>query len=150
MMSWCHAHALGGHKETETALSQSAKCKPGMWRKRLWSFELTAVHSFLVLRMLYSQMGMQSAENPILWRQFLISSWEMIPSAPHFLVGSVRFCLMYTPRSWNNPSVSYFDQTPNRKMKIEMIDLNQSEVFTESSWINLLKPLVGKSITNLG
>ena len=60
---------------------------------------LTAVHSFLVLRMLYSQMGMQSEENPILWRQFLMSAWEITPSAPHFLVGSVRFCRMYTPRS---------------------------------------------------
>ena len=68
--------------------------------KRSQSFELTAVHSFLVLRMLYSQMGMQLSEKPILWRHFRMRSALTMLRAPHRRVGSVRLRPRYTPRSW--------------------------------------------------
>ena len=51
---------------------------------------ITLVHSCLVLRMLYSQMGMQLSEKPILWRHFRMRSALTMLRAPHRRVGSVR------------------------------------------------------------
>ena len=73
-----------------------------MWfQSHLICTTLTPPHLFLVCNILNIQIWIQLSEKPILRRQLLIHSLpNNIPHNAQDLVGVVRFCRRYTPRSW--------------------------------------------------